>query len=91
MQKTRKATAQSAKMNKQSNRNDDEDFNQDESDLSVRAKRMNIAQVTERCPKPLILSLTPNICIPFNRSKKQFNVIKLKLYVLKNLLNLIKN
>ncbi len=45
MQKTRKATAQSAKMNKQSNRNDDEDFNQDESDLSVRAKRMNIAQV----------------------------------------------
>lgn len=45
MHKTRKATAQSAKTQNKSNQNEDEDFNQDEADLAVRAKRMNISQV----------------------------------------------
>lgn len=80
MQKTRKATAQSAKANKQSNQNEDEDFNQDEADLAVRAKRMNISQVNViHTTHPI--QHTNQI---FDRSKKRSSVIRLKPCVLTN-------
>lgn len=48
MNKSRAKTAGTAKGNRQSNQNDDEDLDyQDESEVAVRAKRMNIAQIKE--------------------------------------------
>jgi hypothetical protein len=74
LSKTRKATSHSAKSAKQTNQEDDEMEFEAESEFSIRARRMNVSQVSESIVSVFELTYGDEY-----RLKKQFNVISVKL------------